>query len=142
MTEIDRDSRFGRLDRFDRQILSILAGEARISITDLARRIGLSKSPTQARVKRLEESGTILGYRALFDPIAMGLDHVAFAVRNLPRAAGSRLSGGENHRLADRGVGGVGRRHAEHPDLDAHRNRGPAGAAGRAESHGHLAAAR
>ena len=66
------------LDRFDRKILSVLSSEGRISVTDLARRIGLSKSPTQARVKRLEESGVILGYRAMFDPIAMGLDHVAF----------------------------------------------------------------
>ena len=66
------------LDRFDRKILSVLAGEARISIADLARRIGLSKSPTQARLRRLEASGVILGYRAMFDPITMGLDHVAF----------------------------------------------------------------
>ena len=69
---------FDRLDRFDRKILTVLASDGRISITDLARCIGLSKSPTQARVKRLEESGVILGYRAMFDPIAMGLDHVAF----------------------------------------------------------------
>ena len=42
------------LDRFDRMILSVLASEGRISIADLARRIGLSKSPTQARLRRLE----------------------------------------------------------------------------------------
>ncbi|MDF1728765.1 MAG: Lrp/AsnC ligand binding domain-containing protein [Sulfitobacter sp.] len=66
------------MDRFDRAILSELAADARISITELARRIGLSKTPTQARLKRLEESGTILGYRALVDPIRLGLDHVAF----------------------------------------------------------------
>ena len=78
MAEDDNETGFDGLDRFDRKILSILAGEARIPITDLARRIGLSKSPTQARVKRLEESGVILAYRALFDPIRMGLDHVAF----------------------------------------------------------------
>ena len=66
------------LDRFDSAILSVLAEDGRISITDLARRIGLSKSPTQARLRRLEESGVILGYRALLDPIRLGLDHVAF----------------------------------------------------------------
>ena len=66
------------LDRFDASILSVLAQDGRISITDLAKRIGLSKSPTQARFKRLEESGVILGYRALLDPIRLGLDHVAF----------------------------------------------------------------
>ncbi len=66
------------LDRFDTTILSVLAEDGRISITDLAKRIGLSKSPTQARLRRLEETGVILGYRALLDPIQLGLDHVAF----------------------------------------------------------------
>lgn len=66
------------LDSFDRRIIDILAGEGRISVTELARRIGLSKSPTQARLKRLEESGVIRGYRALYDPILLGRDHVAF----------------------------------------------------------------
>jgi Lrp/AsnC family leucine-responsive transcriptional regulator len=66
------------MDRFDRAILSVLAEDGRISVTDLARRIGLSKSPTQARLRRLEDSGIIIGYRALLDPIRLGLDHVAF----------------------------------------------------------------
>jgi|TARA_R110002012_G_scaffold91371_3_gene222540 Lrp/AsnC family leucine-responsive transcriptional regulator len=67
-----------KMDRFDATILSVLAEDGRISITDLAKRIGLSKSPTQARLKRLEEAGVILGYRALLDPVRLGLDHVAF----------------------------------------------------------------
>lgn len=66
------------LDQFDHKILSVLASEGRISIADLARRIGLSKSPTQARLRRLERDGVIIGYRALVDPIRLGLDHVAF----------------------------------------------------------------
>lgn len=66
------------LDRFDSAILTVLAEDGRISITDLAKRIGLSKSPTQARLRRLEEAGVILGYRAILDPIRLGLDHVAF----------------------------------------------------------------
>jgi Lrp/AsnC family leucine-responsive transcriptional regulator len=66
------------MDRFDAAILTVLAEDGRISITDLAKRIGLSKSPTQARLRRLEDSGVILGYRALLDPIRLGLDHVAF----------------------------------------------------------------
>ena len=49
-----------------------------MSVTDMANRIGLSKSPTQARLRRLEADGVILGYRALLDPIRLGLDHVAF----------------------------------------------------------------
>lgn len=66
------------LDRFDMAILRVLSAEGRISATELSRRIGLSKSPTQARLKRLEDSGVITGYRALLDPIRMGLAHVAF----------------------------------------------------------------
>ena len=66
------------IDRFDRKILDVVAVEGRISVTELARRIGLSKSPTQARLKRLEDAGMIRGYRALFDPIQLGRDHVAF----------------------------------------------------------------
>lgn len=69
---------FDGLDQFDRAILDILGQEGRISIADLARRIGLSKSPTQTRLRRLEADGIITGYRALVDPIRMGLDHVAF----------------------------------------------------------------
>ena len=66
------------LDRFDTAILRILAAEGRISATELARRIGLSKSPTQARIKRLEATGVITGYHAALNPIRMGLAHVAF----------------------------------------------------------------
>lgn len=66
------------MDRFDRAILEVLSRDGRISITDLAREIGLSKSPTQARLRRLETSGIIIGYRALMDPIRLALDHVAF----------------------------------------------------------------
>jgi len=67
-----------RLDRFDRAILSELAADGRQPVADLARRIGLSKSPTQARLKRLEAEGVITGYRAQIDAIRLGLDHVAF----------------------------------------------------------------
>ena len=66
------------LDRFDRLILDILSADGRISITDLASRIGLSKTPTQARLRKLEKDGVITGYRAMLDPIRIGRDHVAF----------------------------------------------------------------
>ena len=66
------------LDRFDRAILAALAADGRMSIADLARRIGLTKSPTQARLRRLEAEGVITGYRAMLDPVRLGLAHVAF----------------------------------------------------------------
>lgn len=77
-TGIAMQKDFPGMDRFDRALLTILAEDGRISVADLARRIGLSKSPTQARLKRLEAEGVITGYRAMLDPIRLGLDHVAF----------------------------------------------------------------
>ncbi|CUJ14141.1 Lrp/AsnC family transcriptional regulator [Cognatishimia activa] len=74
----DLQSDYVELDGFDHRIVEILAADGRISITDLAKQIGLSKSPTQARLRRLEAEGVIKGYRALLDPVRLGLDHVAF----------------------------------------------------------------
>lgn len=67
-----------RLDRYDRAILAALSADGRMSVADLARRIGLTKSPTQARLRRLEQTGVITGYRAMLDPVRLGLAHVAF----------------------------------------------------------------
>ena len=69
---------FGKLDRFDRQIIAILTNEGRLPVTDLARRIGMSKSPCQVRLKRLQEQGYILGFRAVLDPRKLSREHVAF----------------------------------------------------------------
>lgn len=66
------------LDRYDRAILAALAGDGRLPVAELARRVGLTKTPVQARVRRLEEAGVIAGYRAVLNPIRMGLAHVAF----------------------------------------------------------------
>lgn len=66
------------LDDFDCAILRILHADGRISVTALANCISLSKSPTQARLKRLEREGYIMGYRALVDHRRLGQGHVAF----------------------------------------------------------------
>lgn len=66
------------LDPYDRRILAVLSGNGRIAITELARRIGLSKTPCQARVRKLEAAGYIRGYRAVLDPGKLGLGHVSF----------------------------------------------------------------
>jgi Lrp/AsnC family leucine-responsive transcriptional regulator len=55
-----------------------MSQNGRLSVTDLARQIGLSKTPTQMRLRRLEKEGVITGYRAVMDPIRLGLDNVAF----------------------------------------------------------------
>jgi len=66
------------LDTFDLAILRILRQDGRISVTELANRISLSKSPTQARLKRLEREGFVTGYQALVDHQRLGLGHVVF----------------------------------------------------------------
>jgi Lrp/AsnC family leucine-responsive transcriptional regulator len=66
------------LDSFDLAILAVLEGEGRLSAQDIGARVGLSKSPVQARIKRLEAQGVIRGYGARLDRVAMGQAHVAF----------------------------------------------------------------
>ena len=66
------------LDVFDLKIIRAISEDARISITDLSAKVGLSKTPCNARLKKLEAGGYILGYRALIDPVKLGLEHIAF----------------------------------------------------------------
>ena len=61
------------LDDIDRRILGALQAEGRLPIVDLAERVGLSPTPCQRRVKRLEEEGVIDRYAALVSPPAVGL---------------------------------------------------------------------
>lgn len=56
-----------RLDRYDLQLLRVLAQEGRITKARLAEAINLSTSPTWERMKRLETAGLIRGYRAMVD---------------------------------------------------------------------------
>lgn len=66
------------LDKTDRKILRELLINARISITELGRKVGLSKTPVALRIKQMEEAGLITGYRAILSPIQLGLSHVTF----------------------------------------------------------------
>lgn len=81
-----------QLDRIDHRILRILSSDGRISIADLARQVGLSKSPAQVRVRKLQEHGYVLGYRAMLNPAKLGLDHVAFAEVKLTDTTEKALS--------------------------------------------------
>lgn len=74
------DNNFGKvsLDRIDRAILDELSHNARVSMIELGRKVGLSKTPVTARIKRLEAEGVITGYRAGLSARKLGLDHVAF----------------------------------------------------------------
>ena len=67
------------LDQFDRKIIAVLSSDGRVSVTELARQVGLSKTPCQLRLRRLMEIGIITGFRAVVDKAKLGLDHIAFA---------------------------------------------------------------
>lgn len=67
-----------QLDRIDRNILAALSANGRLSAAVLGAKVGLSKTPVQARVKRLEREGYIRGYAAIVDRERMGEGHVAF----------------------------------------------------------------
>lgn len=68
----------GDLDHFDVKIIEALSEEGRLSVLELSRRVGLSKTPCQTRLKRLVDEGYILGFRASLNPARLGLDHIAF----------------------------------------------------------------
>lgn len=80
------------LDRYDSQILNILQADGRISNQELADRIGLSPSPCLRRVRALEESGLIVGYRALLDAKALGLTLMALIHISMDQHTPERFS--------------------------------------------------
>ncbi|SEQ12407.1 DNA-binding transcriptional regulator, Lrp family [Rosenbergiella nectarea] len=65
------------MDRADCNILAELQQDGRISLTDLAERVGISLSSCQRRVRALEQEGVISGYRANLDPSKFGLNFSA-----------------------------------------------------------------
>jgi len=73
------------LDRVNRRLLRELATETRITMSALARRVGMSAPAVTDRVQRLEQAGVITGYRAEISPAALGLPVTAF-VRIRPTA--------------------------------------------------------
>ncbi|MFE5908213.1 Lrp/AsnC family transcriptional regulator [Streptomyces wedmorensis] len=60
------------LDAIDRDILFHLERDGRLTNVELAKRVGLTPPPCLRRVKRLEETGVLSGYRAVIDPAAVG----------------------------------------------------------------------
>ena len=66
------------MESTDRQILTLLSSDGRMSYTDIGRETGLSTSAAQQRVRRLEQRGLITGYRAVLSAEALGLSLTAF----------------------------------------------------------------
>ncbi|MGB0798428.1 MAG: Lrp/AsnC family transcriptional regulator [Planktomarina sp.] len=66
------------LDQIDRHILNVVSKDGRISITDLSAQVGLSKTPCQLRLKKLQAEGYIQGFRAIINQKKLGRNNVAF----------------------------------------------------------------
>ncbi|MFT4215485.1 MAG: Lrp/AsnC family transcriptional regulator [Microbacterium sp.] len=66
------------LSDVDAGILRTLSRDGRATLSQLSAEVGLSVSAVQARLKRLEADGAITGYRAMFDPEAVGRPLAAF----------------------------------------------------------------
>jgi Lrp/AsnC family leucine-responsive transcriptional regulator len=81
-----------KLDRYDQHILEVLQQDARLNNQDLADRIGLSPSPCLRRVRALEESGLIVGYRALLDAKKLGLTLMALIHISMDRHTPERFA--------------------------------------------------
>lgn len=69
---------YEQIDAVNRRVLEELQQDPRLTMSELGRRIGMSSPAVTERVRRLEETGVIRGYRLELDPIALGLPIAAY----------------------------------------------------------------
>jgi Lrp/AsnC family leucine-responsive transcriptional regulator len=74
-----------KLDAIDRKIICALQADGKISVGELAEKVGLSPSPCARRIRLLESTGIIKGYTAIVDQKRVGLPMSAFASIKLER---------------------------------------------------------
>lgn len=79
------------LDAIDWKILRELQKDGRMTNVELSQRVGISAPPCLRRVKKLEKSGIIMGYRALLNKPALGMDVVAFCLVGLHHQSETEL---------------------------------------------------
>jgi DNA-binding Lrp family transcriptional regulator len=96
------------MDAIDRKILAELQAAGRLTVTELAQRVALSVAPCHRRLRELERSGAIRGYRAVIDPAAVGLGFEVLVQVTMDREDASTITEFE------RGLAGIPQiRHAE-----------------------------
>ncbi|HEX3924648.1 MAG TPA: Lrp/AsnC family transcriptional regulator [Streptosporangiaceae bacterium] len=93
------------MDAIDRKILAELQTAGRLTVTELAQRVALSVAPCHRRLRELERSGAIRGYRAVIDPAAVGLGfevlvQVTMAARTPRRSPSSSAAWRASRRYA------------------------------------------
>lgn len=80
------------VDALDREILALLQQDGRLTVTELAERVGLSLSPCHRRLAALQREGVITGYRAQVDAASIGLGFEALVfVTMAESSAGPRF---------------------------------------------------
>lgn len=80
------------MDRIDRKLLDLVAADGRMTLARMAQAVGLSKSPCQTRLRRLEAEGYILGYHAQLNFEKLGEAHIAFVQVSLSDTRASALA--------------------------------------------------
>ncbi|HEY0871211.1 MAG TPA: Lrp/AsnC family transcriptional regulator [Acidothermaceae bacterium] len=96
------------MDLTDRQIIAELEADGRLTVTELAERVNLTVSPCHRRLRELEQSGVIRGYRAVIDPAAVGLGFEVLVHVTMDREDAATIA------MFESGLAAVGEvRHAE-----------------------------
>ena len=80
-----------KIDAIDKKIILALQADGKITVAELAERVGLSPSPCARRVRLLEEAGIVKGYSAVIDQSKVGLPISAFASIKLERQSEENL---------------------------------------------------
>jgi Lrp/AsnC family transcriptional regulator, leucine-responsive regulatory protein len=81
------------LDTIDHKLLDALQRDGRIAITDLSKRVNLSATPCTLRLRKLEQTGVIQGYRAHLSPAAIGMSLLVFVTVKLRATDEATLRG-------------------------------------------------
>lgn len=95
----------GQLDQIDTRLLRTLSRDGRMPITELAKTVGISKTPCGVRVRRLVDEGYITGFRAVLNPSKLNRNHVAFVQVRL-------------HDTTERALGAFGAAVREVPEIE------------------------
>ncbi len=80
------------MDKYDKEILSVLLENGKIQLSELSKKTNLSVSSCQRRVKNLEESGVIESYQAVVNPKLVGMGFQALVFITLSQAAGEKIT--------------------------------------------------
>src|SRR5256886_1921087 len=83
------------MDAIDRQIVAELQVEGRLTVAELADRVRLSAGPCHRRLRELERTGAIRGYRAVLDPAAVGLGFEVLVSVTMDREDSATITGFE-----------------------------------------------